>query len=64
MVLEIGVVAALVVGVYNYFTNAAFKTKVTSDFAILEAKVPSFVSAVKAEYGKVVADVEALAKKL
>ena len=64
MILEIGVAAALGVGVYNFFTNASFKAKVVSDFTSLEAKVPSFVSTVKSLYGKVVAAVEADVKKL
>jgi len=50
MILEAAVVISLAVGVYNYFTNASFKSKVTTDFTTLEAKVPSFVSAVKAVY--------------
>ena len=58
MILELVVAAALAVGVYNYFTDASFKARVTNDLADLESKVPSFVSRVKAVYGKVAADIE------
>lgn len=64
MILELGVVAGLAVGAYNFFTNASFRAKAVSDFQALEAKVPNFVSTVKSVYGKVVSTVAADVKKL
>ena len=64
MILEVGLVVVAGLGVYNFFTNAAFKAKVVADAAALEAKVPGFVSTVKSVYGKVVETVEADVKKL
>jgi hypothetical protein len=53
-------VVALAIGVYEYFSNASFKAKVTADFTALQAKVPSFVSTVKADVSAVVADIKKL----
>jgi hypothetical protein len=60
MVFEVVAVAALAIGVYEYFSNASFKAKVTADFTALQAKVPSFVSTVKADVSAVVADIKKL----
>lgn len=58
MILEAGVVVALLAGGYEVVTNSSFRAKVKADALALEAKVPGFVSKVKSAVATLEADVK------
>lgn len=64
MVVEIIAVGALAIGAYNFVTNSTFRSKVESDFSLLEKKVPGFISTVKSAVTTAVSTIETDLKKL
>ena len=71
MILEIAAVGGVVAAVYEYFKNASFKAKVTSDvqniqaeFVSLQTKAISGVALVEADFDKALAAGKSLASKL